>query len=659
MSPSRRQFLQAFAAGVGITAASPILRCRDGGWRQRGQLLGDQLYPAGDVQWLSHRPMRPLPVASNRPIEERSAAYFLSPTGRDSNSGTSAGSAWATLGRAAETLQPGDTLYAVGGHYWLESRHVFNRSGTAEHPITIRTLPDQLAILDCGYREFFENPDTAWEPCPASQGGVEGEFWSTRTYPLNRKSRVIAGNFGDSMVPLFRYASIFDLRSQNEFVFPELANNNYKDTTGIYCGPGAMWNRATGRIHIRLAHTHIPQLSQTDYLNHGPGFDHNYTGETDPRKLPLVLHRNTEIGFRCSHIRIQDLVFQGQKRVEFGDRASGATGVDVDRVHVYAGPQPFGAVVGGSGRLTHCRFRGFDAPWSNRFADKNRTSHGQLVHLSGAAHEVAYCEFTDHHDGVAMTDSNLSVDFHHNLVENMNDDGLFLNPRHPTRVVRIWQNLFTGAVSYLAFTGGGRGVVSPDDVGVYIYRNLFDLRRQTYGGPPRRDGAGNVFRSGLLTNEHSSSIRPNLFFYHNDIALPDGRQQDWFMARLGDDYMEATFRVYNNILVQVIGRPSQNIRQIGSGTFESRKNIVWGVRDGTSKMRQGEIYAEPRFIRFTADWRDGADFHLQAGSPAIDAGFEIPAEWPDPLRPMDAGPPDVGAIPFGVSGEVFGPDAEL
>ena len=39
-------------------------------------------------------------------------------------------------------------------------------------------------------------------------------------------NRVIAGNFGDSMVPLFRYASMFDLRSQNEFVVPELANNN-------------------------------------------------------------------------------------------------------------------------------------------------------------------------------------------------------------------------------------------------------------------------------------------------------------------------------------------------------------------------------------------------------------------------------------------------
>lgn len=658
MSPNRREFLHAVAAAMGVTAAAPILGGR-GVTPRAGEILGRPVHPASDFEWLSHRPMRPLPVASAREIDETRPAYFLSPTGRDANDGRSEGKAWATLGKASETLRPGDTLYAVGGHYWLEPPHVFRRSGTAGIPITVRALPDHLAVLDCGYREFFESPDTAWEPCPASQGGVEGEYWSRRVYALNRDTRVIAGNFGDSMVPLFRYASIFDLRSQNELVTPQLANNNYEDAVGIYCGPGAMWNPATGRIHIRLAHTHIPQLSQTDYLNHGPGFDHNYTGETDPRKLPLVLHRNVEIGFRCSHIRIQDLVFQGQKRVEFGTRESDDSDVEVDGVHVYAGPQPFGALVGGSGKLVRCRFRGFDAPWSNRFADKNRTSHGRLVHLAGARHEIAYCEFTDHHDGVGMTDANLTVDFHHNLIENMNDDGLFLNPRHPTRVVRIWQNVFSGAVSYLAFTGGGQGVASPEDVGCYIYRNLFDLRRQTYGSPPRRDGGGNVFRPGLLTNEHSNSIRPNLFFYHNDIALPDGRKQDWFMARLGDDYMEATFRVYNNILVQITGRPKNDVRRISTGTFESRNNVVWGLRDGASKTRPSEIYGDPRFALLTADWREGADFHLEAGSAAIDAGFEIPAEWPDPLRALDSGPPDAGAIPYGVSGRVFGPDADV
>jgi len=649
----RRDFLRtALAAGLGATAGGLL---PGGRWNARAT---DRIRTSTSIQWLSHRPMRPLPTASDRVIDEGSRAFFLSPEGHDASNGMSRGSALRTLTRAAKVMRPGDTLYLVGGHYWLDSGYVFNQSGTAANPITIRAWPGELATLDCGYPEFFQSPDTAWEPCPASQGGVEGEFWSTRTYPLNRKTRVIAGNFGDSMVPLFRYATMRDLRSRNEFYLPTLANNNYLDPTGIYCGPGAMWNPDTGRIHVRLAHTHIDQLSETDYLNHGPDFNHNYTGETDPRSLPLVLHRNIELAFRCHHIRVQDLVFQGQKRVEFGDPASGHVGVHADGVHVYAGPQPYGVVVGGSGRLVNAKIRGFDAPWTNRFTDKNRTSHGVLVVLAGADHEVSHCEFTDHHDGVAMTEPNLTVDFHHNLVENMNDDGLSLNPRHATRVVRVWQNSFAGATSYLPFSGGGGGVGNADEAGCYVFRNFFDLRRRVYGSPPPEGVLSNVFRGGLLTNEHSDSTRPNVYFYHNDIALPTGRNQDWYMARWGDDYARAAFYVYNNILVQVLDRPRNRVRDLPTGTFESRNNLLWGLFAGSSGGRPGDIHADPEFVRFTEAWQDGVDLHLRATSPAIDAGYPLPEEWPDPLRSLDTGAPDIGAVPYGVSGTVFGPDAD-
>lgn len=62
------------------------------------------------------------------------------------------------------------------------------------------------------------------------------------------------------------------------------------------------------------------------------------------------------------------------------------------------------------------------------------------------------------------------------------------------------------------------------------------------------------------------------------------------------------------------------------------------------------MHADPRFIAFTDDWCDSTDFGLQAGSPAIDAGVELPASWPDPLPDSDEGAPDIGAFPFGMSG---------
>jgi hypothetical protein len=44
-----------------------------------------------------------------------------------------------------------------------------------------------------------------------------------------------------------------------------------------------------------------------------------------------------------------------------------------------------------------------------------------------------------------------------------------------------------------------------------------------------------------------------------------------------------------------------------------------------------------------------ADLGLREGSPAVDAGVEIPADWPDPLRGADRGRPDIGAVPLGAA----------
>jgi hypothetical protein len=47
----------------------------------------------------------------------------------------------------------------------------------------------------------------------------------------------------------------------------------------------------------------------------------------------------------------------------------------------------------------------------------------------------------------------------------------------------------------------------------------------------------------------------------------------------------------------------------------------------------------------------------EQGSPAVDAGAPIPAEWPDPLRDQDKGKPDIGALPLGATPLQVGRDA--
>ena len=82
-------------------------------------------------------------------------------------------------------LAPGQTLYLRSGtHYETVMMAV---SGTAAKPITIRSYPGELAIIDGGYREFYERPAECWEPF----GG--GGMWEYRSAKL-RQSKTFVGS---------------------------------------------------------------------------------------------------------------------------------------------------------------------------------------------------------------------------------------------------------------------------------------------------------------------------------------------------------------------------------------------------------------------------------------------------------------------------------
>ncbi len=44
------------------------------------------------------------------------------------------------------------------------------------------------------------------------------------------------------------------------------------------------------------------------------------------------------------------------------------------------------------------------------------------------------------------------------------------------------------------------------------------------------------------------------------------------------------------------------------------------------------------------------DARLLADSPAVDTGVAVPEDWPDPIRAVDGGAPDIGALPLGAPG---------
>jgi hypothetical protein len=378
--------------------------------------------------YLSHQPMRPLPTASQRRMGEGSAWFVDGRVGDDRQQGA-AETPWRTIQHGLSQLKPGDTLYLRGGTYY--ERVVCRAAGTAQAPITIRSYPGELVVLDGGFREFFDRPAEAWEPAP---GGAHGEFRSTATYPqlaepadprqpvvasgANAESVYVLGNFGDSMVPLHGYHSLGDLQSKNMYWN---LRDKLDEEQSIYCGPGLWFDRQTGQIHVRLAHTTLEGL----------GSD-NYRGQTNPRRLPLVVGgRGAVVDIDgAEHVRFQDIVVRGTRGRTLNVR--GAKGIALDGLTVYGGcPALF--VEGTSGlRMSHCALRGVSAPWSFRTSEKYRGISTYLFIASGEApgnrdFEIACCEFTDCHDGLILGSIH-GLRFHHNFVDNFNDDGLYLTP---------------------------------------------------------------------------------------------------------------------------------------------------------------------------------------------------------------------------------------
>jgi hypothetical protein len=641
--------------------------------------------------------MRPLPAPIARPVEMERVRFVDASRGDDAAAGTRA-APWKTLSHSLRQLQPGDTLYLRGGVYY--EKVSFSRSGAEGAPITIGAFPGELAILDGGLREFADDPARSWEPY---SGGAEGEYVSTRSYRHVDDRRVprqflpaswepmwgiederplVLGHFADSMVPLHGYRIPLDLRSSNELW---IGGKSEMRDTGLYCGPGLWFNRETGRIHLRLAHHRLEGLGASAYR-----------GETDPRRLPLVI----AAGFgddvlRVSgvkHVRLRDLVLRGATGSPM-IHVYGSQHVELDHLTVYGGFPALLINASQNVRVMHSAFRGLAAPWTSRAHMKYRgtASYQVILQNNQPANEhleFAWCEFTDDHD-FAFLRPGKNLQFHHNYVDNFNDDGLECGPKLRDHTLFISQNRIGRCL--IPFT---QHEIEKDEspldhdpnAGVFVYRNVVDLRGGTYKAPPTAPDATGAYlrQEGHLVGDHGGPTWPVMHVYHNTFLRDTPVFRDYFLFGLGAQGLRHTERdVFNNIFVQTERVPGTGFAGIKeAGRVREAGNLLWGLKDGPgmsgdpfAKFRASPLFrdsrrhyepgwtthdrvADPQFIRLTSN-RAETDVRLTASSPAVDAGHALPADWPDPLHDADSGAPDSGALPLGAEPWGVGVDGRI
>jgi hypothetical protein len=630
---------------------------------------------AADV---SHPPLRTaLPVA-NRPRPAGPQRFVDAARGNDQNAGSEQ-APWKTLSHSLAQLQAGDTLYLRGGTYYEAVR--VSLSGRSDAPITIRAHPGERAVVDGGFREFFESPQTAWQPY--ADGGKD-EYRSTRSYG---NLRHVMGSFGDSMIGLNAYYHARDLRADNELWQPDGDPQQPNvDVKPVYCGPGIWHDPATGFIHARLAHTHLPQMP-------------NYTGPTDLRKVPLVLADFRSVPLLldgAKHLVVQDLVIRGA-----GHDAvliDNSSDVRLEGLTVWAGGYGLKGIGARRLKIDHCAFYGNVPPWTFRSDTSLRTypdrgqrditrlnTHALLVADAGREFdiyafprndewEISHCEFADGHDGVYLGGMNMR--FHHNRVHHTQDDGIYLSPMYPRYAkqraqIHLYQNYVGSCLTALAF--GGPETTNTDEV--CFFRNLVELRTPIPTGRPREKDAAPTFSFGKVIGDHGSPPWSAMKVYHNTFVAEE-RSRTSDMVLTAGAHAERPKYVFNNILLHRGGLPPH--LALNSPFGQQDGNLYWGplgshspgsyfdrYRKSPAFQQSKEVYpdgfeshslvADPQLAAVSEDPARPSDYSLRDGSPAIDSGVKIPGDWPDPLRGHDRGAPDLGCLPLGAKMFATGP----
>jgi hypothetical protein len=660
---------------------------------------------------------------------------FVSIAGNDGFPGTLA-RPFRTVAKGVSVLQPGDILNLRHGVY-VEPVSIVGKHGSAANPIVIRAYPGEAAYIDGSVTAFRQPNNSDWEPASLYDPDAHpDEYVSTIAFADH-----IRGVFLDRnpYTRLITYSRLEDLRADNETFEPITADDDPRpgpdvvhcdsagncvpatvcDSSGgncqpfrhpwVYMGPGIWIDRhfsptSPQKIHIRLSHTHNGIAGLADYA-----------GEVDPRKVQLAISpesMTTLLVQGSSFLRFEHLTIRygGDSTV----RLPNVSDVVFDHVRLWTSSYGVGMASMVRTTFSHCEFDGGLPTWyfrSDRKAEYTFLEDGvpvtnvlgkqtvRSLTVTGSAaadNAIHHCEFHNAHD---LYLGGTNVEFHHNWINNLNDEGLFLDANQ-SQNIRIFANVILKTLSPISFAGAK--VAGP----FFIYRNLVDVRAPTAGHRPRHPGDTDVWRYGNTFK--SNGIDGPYDLFQNTFLVYGQREQASYLhyRDLGGANPRRSF---NNIFVSVNpdtdsdrpimflpapsfpGPTDGNLyRRIGMATRPLFRYLAYDFDGGSypagtflsiddlktnapprkffekSQSQYAPGYeanskeADPQFLSIGTDgrFRSSDDLRLADTSPARGAGIVLP----DDLRALDnavvpgAAVPDIGAYPFGTVGFAVGVD---
>ncbi|MFW6039028.1 MAG: hypothetical protein ACOC9P_00955 [bacterium] len=623
------------------------------------------------------------------------ASYHVDPErGADDNAGTAA-APFRTINGAVGHLAPGDTLYLNDGVY-LEHVLIENLVGKEDAPIVIRAREGANVEIYAGVPYFRQPGNDHWEHVP---NGAPDEWRSTMELPAGGYH----GQFLKNNIRLARYSDPNDFRASNELWARNLSEHDTRpgpESTGrdgrptgkregwIYYGPGLRYNAGTRRLHIRLSHTKIADYVERYYQGENDPRRYpkpraiarqteidNYTGPTDPRKLALAIAPDgTSLTLRGSkHIEFRGLTIRNEVSLANNEHI---TFRDV----VFYPTKSWGGFNGDRHvRFLHCAFDGGMPPWHFRAEYKGpywyRTPEGEVVRNNRIRYtnrtlfsnygtrdvEIAYSELRNAHDVYL---AGVNTHFHHNLVEDIHDDALFVSYPDEIENMHVHHNVFRRVLMGMAYHGNRPGVSR------FVYRNIFDMREPARSGRPSKAVEQGHWAWRSLFVAKAGEIGPlaayqNTFLVRNAYTITRGLQHP---------NPDRPRQLFNNLFISL--NPSTSLIRPIDPSFPAQVdgNLWWRHKDAGTNLFAGvetldayrssekferskqwyspgwhaqDIHANPRFKRFRGDARPDDDLRLSADSAARGAGVPLPDDLVDPDRPKDGSAPDIGALPYG------------